>query len=347
MKKLIAICLVIIVLTGCSSSKTPSAPNPEELRYRSVFISDGVVHAVCTEGRQTYLTEVFMEDPQYRLLQEENENSHDVIWNDPLQRVLFTEGYDILAYDPVSREQSLFWEMPEGTRKNKISMEGASDHWIFLRIGYGERKWMGSANSDPYSYYVNSLGFLNIESGVYTPWCQIDLRYNGSYRPFLICMDDQTAYIMQRTADDEISIFSVALDTMRTETVTTLKTRAKLGRCEGVMQDQTLHLISDISEGILSISLKDGTTTETLLKNPSSPEHTLPWRLQSADGHIYVLAWDGVDYPTAILCRWDPIENSLLELSDQISSAENFFIDGNDIYIWSGQELRHVVLASN
>ena len=344
MKKLIAICLAIIVLTGCSSSKTPSAPNPEELRYRSVFIAEGVVYAVCTDGRQTCLTEVFMEDPQYRLLQAENENSHDVIWNDPLQRVLFTEGYDILAYDPVSGEQSLFWEMPEGTRKNKISMEGASDHWIFLRIGYGERQWKGSADPDPFSYYVNSLGFLDLETGIYSPWCQIDLRYNGSYRPFLICMDDQTAYIMQRTADDEISIFSVTLDTMRTETVTTLKTRAKLGCCEGVVQDQSLHLISDISEGILSISLKDGMTTETLLKNPSSPEHTLPWRLQAADGQVCVLAWDGVDYPTAMLCQWDPAGDSLLGLSEIMPSAEDFLFDGNDMYIWSGRKLEHVVL---
>lgn len=343
MKRLIVICLAIIVLTGCSSGRTPFAPNPEELRFRSVFIADGVVYAVCTDGRQTYLAEACGEEPEYRLLQEDNELHHDAYWHVPSGQLLFREGHDIYGYDPIRGERSVFWEMSGGTKKDSIRLLGASDEWLFLSIGYGERKWMGSASSDPYSYYVNSFGFLDVDTGEYAPWCRIDLQ-NGDEIPDLLCIDGQSAYIMQRTAVDEISVFSVELDTMRTETITKLRTRAKLNRCEGVIQEQTLHVISSIHDGIMSISLEDGMITETLLKNPSSPEHTLPWRLQAADGQIYVLAWDGVDYPTAMLCRWDPVGGSLQGLSDVMSDAADFFIDGNDVYLWSSAALYHIRL---
>ena len=189
----------------------------------------------------------------------------------------------------------------------------------------------------------SSFGVLDVETGAYEPWCQIDLR-NGDEIPYLLCMDGQSAYIMQRTAVDEISMFSVDLTHMHMETITKLGTKSKFNRCEGLIQEQTLHMISSIQDGIMSISLEDGAITETLLKNPDHPKHILPWRLQSADGQIYVLVWDGVDYPTGMLCRWNPVENSLLRISDQLSSAEDFFIDGNDIYIWSGRELEHIVL---
>ena len=45
-----------------------------------------------------------------------------------------------------------------------------------------------------------------------------------------------------------------------------------------------------------------------------------------------------------MLCQWDPAGDSLLGLSEIMPSAEDFLFDGNDMYIWSGRELDHVVL---
>lgn len=329
---ILSVLLALQVLTGCRGDKVNEPTElPEDAYIYDLFTTDGNVYALRDDGKHTYISTEFSDEPVcYQL-----PGDSDAVWHAPSGRLYYGDGCGIYSCDLTGNDRMLLWELPDGTRKDYARVEAIFDDWIFICVGYG----------NTYRYFA-----LNLNTGedqailgvslAGTPAIRDSLDTSTSYTglPEVLCLYGDTLLYLQKNRTDTISVWSASLSSGEITQLGSFSSNGNPGSCGGFVREDTLYFNNSNYSFIYSVPLSGGEVAFIPLDTEQADGMTLLTQLREVDGTVYVLMRDGTTYHNAMLCELD-IDSKALRAVDEekrtLPEAEGFWIDKDQYFIFS------------
>lgn len=348
--------LFLFPLSGCGQTSKP-VEMPQWAYIYDLFINDGTVYALRDQA-DTYITTELTDAPVCYMLDSKNQKEYDALWHEPSKRLYFSDGYGIYHCDLTGKEKTLLWEHPEGTKKDFARIAAAGDDRLLVCVAYGTRNSAVYSKSTPYRYLTRDYFSVDIVTGEALPV----LGGVASYEvPQIVCTHENTVFFLQITSRDNsyspitqtsgssagstskretVAVCSIDLLTGEKQELGTFYTYGSISSGDGAVLEDTLYFMYDYS-GIYAVPLSGGSVGIRALISKHVDGMTTPAAIEEANGNLYILMWDGVNYPVGLLCEWEPETGVLYAAGENatLPSAIGAVIRGDTWYLFSGTEV--------
>lgn len=296
----ILLILSVFFLVGCrtnhKSSKFVSICR-DEVNIMDINSLGGTDYVILGDDQYIYVSalDLFLENTEsldVQILTTRNYDDKDVVfWDQANETIVFCENYSLYSYNPVSQNIDLVWTMKGGTSKDRVSIAASGDQWLILHISHWTKLSEYGYDQDRQYYFTHRYYSLKVSDLSIQPL----MEYSEGFvnLPDFLCIEDGTAYFIQKCSENEMEIISVNLNTCDTE---------KLGRfsgeyygdSEGEVVDSILYFRNgSTGPGLFAVDLRSGSIEFYLLTGSQGLRSIR--RLTEIDNNIYILMVGGTD----------------------------------------------------
>ena len=357
-----SVAFIVLLLAGCGEVSRQNVPVdiPPSAFVDRMFAAEGNIYAIRSAGGYSYITTEFSNDPVcYQISKLLNGRYSDAIWHEQSGRLYYSDGYRVYSCDLTGNDKIAIWELPDGSKKDFVSIAAVADDCLLIEGGYGERKPAEHSISGDYMYRTRTYFSVNVKTGEavsvlsevpYYKMPNVLCSHGSSVLAVQLTDRDGYAPILENETQGEETARVVSIELLSGEVkeLGFFTTVGTISHADGVVSDDKLYFMCE-RVGIYSMPLSEGEIERVRLDTTQVPGMDQFIGISQYNEKAYVLMWDGVTYPSSALCEWDMEKNILLPMAttDDTFTPMGFYIDSDTYFLFAGEEIISGGLSGN